>query len=258
MTDTPEFTRAGLSTVGSTAILTLASDKVNALDPGVLGEVITFVDMCERDPRITALMLTGKGSIFSAGLNVTDVLANDPSFSVSLLDTLQEALVRIFTCPLPTVAAINGPAIAGGCLLACAFDKRLIADSARIGVTELKVGVSFPTVAVELLRHVCGPWAEQLMFDAGLLAAEEAVRVGLAHRSVPLPELHEVAITTAESLSSLDASAYALAKASSRRSVLTAINDPAARALEDGIRTHWQADETRAGLEQLLKPKADR
>jgi enoyl-CoA hydratase/carnithine racemase len=253
--DTPELTRTKLSIVGSTAVLTLASDKVNALDPEVLTELVTFVGFCEQEPAISALVVTGEGAVFSAGLNVNEVLAHGPSYTAGLLDALQGTLLRIFTCPIPTVVAVNGPAIAGGCLLACAFDKRLIAESARIGVTELKVGVAFPTATVELLRHVCGHRAEQLLFDAGLLPADEAVRVGLVHQSLPLSDLVAAAMAAAESLAALDASAYALAKASSRRSVLAAIDDEASRPLEARIREHWQADGTRARLAQLLRPK---
>ena len=255
MTDAPEFTRTKRSSVGTTAVLTLASDKVNALDTEVLAEIATFVGICERDPGITALVVTGEGPVFSAGLNVTEVLAHDTGYTTELLDVLQDTLVRIFTCPIPTVVAVNGPAIAGGCLLACAFDRRLIADSARIGVTELKVGVAFPTVAVELLRHVCGHRAEQLMLDAGLLPAEEAVRVGLAHQSLPPAELLDAAMAAADALASLDSVAYALAKASSRRAVLDAIDDEGGRTLDVEIRNHWQAEGTRANLAQLLTPK---
>ncbi len=255
MTEEPESIRTKRSSVGSTGVLTLASDKVNALDIEVLGEVATFVGICERDPGITALVVTGQGPVFSAGLNVSEVLAHDPGYTTDLLDVLQDTLVRIFTCPIPTVVAVNGPAIAGGCLLACAFDRRLVADSARIGVTELKVGVAFPTVAVELLRHVCGHRAEALMFDAGLLSAEEAVRVGLAHQSLPPGELLDAALAAADGLASLDPAAYALAKASSRRPVLDAIDDDAGRTLDGEIRDHWQAEGTRANLAQLLRPK---
>ena len=255
MTDVPEFKRIRLTTEGSTAVVSLASDKVNALDPEVLGELGQAVGFCEQESGITALVLTGEGSVFSAGLNVSDVLAHEPPYSAALLDALHETLVRIFTCPKPTVAAINGPAIAGGCLLACAFDMRLIAEDARIGVTELKVGVSFPAVAVELLRHVAGHHAEQLIFDAGLLTAEEACRSGLAHRSVPLPDLPAAAIAAAEKLASLDPSAYALAKRSTRRAVLAAMEDEGGRNLDRQVRDQWQAEPTRANLGRLLKPK---
>ncbi len=255
MTDVPAFERIKLTTEGSTAIVSLASDKVNALDPEVLGDLGQAVGFCEQDPGITALVLTGEGPVFSAGLNVSDVLAHEPPYAAALLDALHETLIRIFTCPKPTVAAINGPAIAGGCLLACAFDMRLIAEEARIGVTELKVGVSFPTVAVELLRHVAGHHAEQLIFDAGLLPAEEACRLGLAHRAVPLSELRASAVAAAEKLASFDATAYALAKGSTRRVVLDAIEDEGGQTLDRQVRVQWQAEPTRASLGQLLKPK---
>lgn len=256
MTDKPEFKRTKLSQSGATAVLTLASDKVNALDREVLGEITAFVEYCEQDPAVAALLLTGEGSVFSAGLNVNEVLSNGTSYTDDLLDALNDALVRLFRCPKPTVVAINGAAIAGGCILAAAFDKRLIAEEARIGVTELKVGVSFPVVAIELLQHACGPQAEHLIFDAGLLNAEAACRSGLAHQRFPQDELQAAAFAAAEQLASLDARAYALAKASTRRLALSAMVGEGARVLDRDVRNQWKDDQTRANLEQLLKPRA--
>ncbi len=254
VTESPQFKRTELSREGRTAVLTLASDKVNALDREVLDEITTFVEFCQHDPGIGALVLTGAGNVFSAGLNVSQVLANEKSYTDTLLESLGAALVGLFRCPLPTVAAVNGAAIAGGCLLAFACDKRLIADEARIGVTELRVGVAFPVVAVELLKHVCGPRAEELMFDAGLLDAEEACRFGLAHQRLPRFELQVAAMAAAEQLASLDPDAYALAKASVRRAALTAMegSDPV---VDRQVLEHWRADGTRANLERLLAPK---
>jgi enoyl-CoA hydratase len=256
VTDTPQFKRTNLSRTGTTAVLALASDKVNALDLEVLNEISTFVEYCEEDPGIRALVLTAEGSIFSAGLNVNEVLNNDTSYTDDLLNALNDLLLRLFRCPKPTVAAINGAAIAGGCILVAACDKRLIAEGARIGVTELKVGVSFPPVAVELLKYACGRHAEQLIFDAGLLDAEGACRSGLAHERVPGSDLHAAALAAAERLASLDADAYALAKASTRRAALSAMEDEGAKSLDRQVRERWKDDRTRASLEQLLKPKA--
>ncbi|HXA32170.1 MAG TPA: enoyl-CoA hydratase/isomerase family protein [Acidimicrobiales bacterium] len=255
MTDTPQFQRIKLSRTGRTAVLTLASDKVNALDRDVLDEVTACVDRCERDPDIGALVVTGAGSLFSAGVNVKDVLDNDTAHTGELLSALSTAVVSLFRCSKPTVAAINGSAIAGGCLLACACDQRLVADDARIGVTELRVGVAFPTFAIELLKHACGPKAEQLVFDARLLDADEACRFGLAHRCLPRSELDAAAMASAEQLASLDARAYGLAKASIRRAALSAMDDEVGRLLDRQVSGHWQADQTRANLERLLKPK---
>ena len=237
-----------MSRAGSTAVLALASDKVNALDREVLGEISTFVEHCEQDPGIRALVLTAEGSIFSAGLNVNEVLSNDTSYTDELLDALNDALLRLFRCPKPTVAAVNGAAIAGGCILVSACDKRLIAEGARIGVTELKVGVSFPPVAIELLKYACGPHAEQLMFDAGLLDAEAACRTGLAHACVPGPELSGAALAEAERLASLDADSYALAKAATRRAAVSAMEDEGAKLLDRQVRERWKDDQTRANF----------
>jgi enoyl-CoA hydratase len=255
VTDTPAFERLNLSRRGSTAVVALANGKVNALDREVLAELMTAVDFCERDPDIEALVMTGEGSVFSAGLDVSEVLAHDTSYASALLDDLCAVLVRIFRSPMPTVAAVNGPAIAGGCLLACAFDRRLVAEEARIGVTELKVGVSFPNVAVELLRHVAGARTEQLMLEARLLGAEEAQQVGLAHQVLPGSDLQAAAVSAAEQLASFDRSAYALAKESSRRFARSAMEDGAGRDLDGRVRDQWNAAPTRAGLERLVAPK---
>ena len=251
----PPFSRTKLSVVGRTAVLALASDKVNALDLVLLREVTAFVDFCEQDPGVAALVLTGEGPLFSAGLNVNEILANDAHHTGLVLGALTDALLAVFRCPLPTVVAVNGSAIAGGCLLACAFDTRLIADDARIGVTELKVGVAFPALTLELLKHVCGHHAESVMLGAGLLDADAACRRGLAHRAVPPSELQSAAMAEAERLASLDARAYALAKAGARRSVLAAVEDQGSRQLDEQVRDHWQDETTRASLGRLLKPK---
>lgn len=256
MSEVPQLKRNQLSVEGATAILALAGDKVNALDREVLDEITAFVDYCETDPEITAMVLTGEGKYFSAGLNVSEILDNDPGYADVVLDALTKALLRLLRCPLPTVAAINGAAIAGGCLLPLACDRRLIAEDARMGVTELKVGVAFPVAAVDLLTHVCGRHAEELIFDAGLVDAAEACRVGLAHRRLPLDELRAAAVADAERLASLDAPAYALAKEATRRGLLGSLEDERARAIETKVREQWQDDLTRQKLGQLLKPKS--
>ncbi len=255
MTGADQHARIKVAEVDGIAVMTLASDKVNALDVETLEEITSCVNRSEVDPGVRALVVTGEGSIFSAGLNVGEVLDNDTSRTGVLLHALQDALVSLFRFPKPTVAAINGPAVAGGCILACACDKRLIAEGARIGATELKVGVSFPVFAVELLRHACGSTAEQLMYDAALLSADEACRRGLAHQAVPADELHAAATGLAGQLAALDAPAYALAKASTRRLALSVLDDDACRQLDRAVLAHWQDDQTRASLERLRAPK---
>ena len=201
-------------------------------------------------------MLTGEGKYFSAGLNVSELLENEPGYANVLLDSLTTALLRLLRCPLPTVAAVNGSAIAGGCLLPLPCDVRLIAEGARMGVTELKVGVAFPVAAIELLQYVCGSHAEELIFGAQLVDTDEAIRFGLAHRQLPGPELRAAAVAEAEQLASLDPRAFALTKETTRRHLFASLEDGATRSLDQQICDHWQDELTRANLGQLLKPKS--
>ncbi len=255
MTDTGQLARIKGSTDDGIAVLTLASDKVNALDVETLEEIAAYVDRCEKDPEVRALVVTGEGPVFSAGLNVGEVLDNDKSRTGVLLDALNTALAGLFRCAKPTVAAINGPAIAGGCILACACDKRVMAEGARIGATELRVGVALPVFAVELLRHACGEQAEQLIFDAALLDADEACRRGLAHQVAPAAEVQAAAVALAGQLAELDAGAYALAKGTTRRAALSVLDDEGWGRLDRAVLEHWQEDATRTSLERLRKPR---
>lgn len=240
------------SMAGGVAVLTLANDKVNALDVEIVEEILSFVEQCEGDPGVTALVVTGRGKVFSAGLNVRQLLEEDPGYSVTLLQVLARALEKLFRFPKPTVAAVNGAAVAGGCLLACTCDVRIIAEGARIGVTEVQVGVALPIVAVELMRHVCGPQAELLMLEAQLATADEACASGLVHRQAPLTDLLSEAVAQAERLATGDARAYALAKEASRRSVLQAAGSEEAEALNRVVWDQWRSEETRGRLGKLL------
>ncbi|MGA2838320.1 MAG: enoyl-CoA hydratase/isomerase family protein [Acidimicrobiales bacterium] len=255
MTASGQFTRIEVGRSDGIAVLTLASDKVNSLDVDTLTQISAYVGECDQDVEVRALVVTGQGAIFSAGLDVGEVVDNETARTGVLLDALGTALLRLFRFAKPTVAAVNGPAIAGGCILACACDKRLIADGARIGATELKVGVPFPVVAVELLRHACGAGAEQVMLDAALYDADEACRTGLAHRVVPAADLQTEAVALAAKLAALDAPAYALTKAASRRVALSVVDDPESRELDRRVLANWQDDRTRENLERLRKPK---
>ncbi len=205
MTGFGTYARIRTALEDGVAVLTLASGKVNALDVQTLGELADVVDACVQDPDVRAVVLTGQGTVFSAGLDVGEVLDNDVERTGDLLRALDTALVRLFACPKPTVAAINGTAVAGGCILACACDKRLIAEGAGIGPTELQVGVALPVVAVELLRHACGEHAEQLLLDAVLVTGDDACRRGLAHRVVDAEDLRSEAVALAGRLAGHDA-----------------------------------------------------
>jgi enoyl-CoA hydratase/carnithine racemase len=147
----------------------------------------------------------------------------------------------MFGYPGPTVAAINGAAIAGGCVLACACDRRLISPQAQIGAAEVRVGVPFPVAALEVMRYACGVHADEVLLGGRNYRGAEAVARGLAHRVVD-DELLEAALTEASDLGSIPPDAYRQTKTQLHAPTTARIQE--ARGVDDEVRRMWGTDET--------------
>src|ERR1700732_1347190 len=174
------------------ATVTIRYGKANALDIALCeGLAKCFEDLRASDAR--AVVITGQGRIFSAGVDLLQVTAGGADYVRKFLPTLHRLYDAVFFHPRPVVAAINGHAIAGGCVLACAADRRLMAgDAGRIGVTELFGGVPFPPVALEIMRCATAPrYFEEALFGAATYPPPEAVGRGLVHEIVDPPALIE-------------------------------------------------------------------
>ena len=130
-------------------VLRLRHGKVNALDVDLLRAIT--VAMREAPPD-AAVVITGAGNAFSAGVDLKRIVDGGHSYVREFLPLLSAAFMAVFDHPGPVVAAINGHAIAGGCVLAAACDLRLMSRG-TIGLAELSVGVPFPQAAVEILRY---------------------------------------------------------------------------------------------------------
>jgi enoyl-CoA hydratase len=198
-------------TVGDVTVLRLGHGKVNALDVELLDALATSMDDVSGTAR--AVVLTGNGRVFCAGVDLTRVLDGGAEYAGRLIPALHRAFMAVFTYPRPVVAAIDGAAIAGGCIIAAACDHRLMADGpARIGATELLVGVPFPVAPIEIMQHACGHRTGELVLRARQLDVAEAVAVGLVHRALPPERLVDEAISVAAELGELPEQAYAMAK----------------------------------------------
>jgi enoyl-CoA hydratase len=141
-----------LKTENGIAVLTIRHGKANALDGELCdGLAKSFQELRTSDAR--AVVMTGQGRIFSAGVDLLRVSSGGTEYVRAFLPTLHRLYDEVFFHPKPVVAAINGHAIAGGCVLACCGDRRIMArGGGRIGVTELLVGVPFPALAFEIVR----------------------------------------------------------------------------------------------------------
>ena len=209
---------------GDVALLTLAHGKASALDLELL-EALDAALAEEQASGARALVLTGQGGIFSAGVDLFRVLDGGRKYLEEFLPALERCLLRMFRFDKPLVCAINGHAIAGGCIFACCGDLRLfVRGPATIGVPELLVGVPFPPSALELVRYAVPAGALQRAVITGrIYRAEAALEAGLVDELVEAEELLPQAIAAAERMASVPARAFAHTKGLLRRPALDLI-----------------------------------
>jgi enoyl-CoA hydratase/carnithine racemase len=232
---------------GAVSVLRLDHGKVHALDDVLLGEIDEALAAVERsDSR--AVVLTATGRVFSAGVDLQKVLDGGAAYLERMIPLLISAFGRLFSYPLPVVAAVNGAAVAGGCILACACDRRILVEGGRIGASELLVGVPFPVSALEILRWACGDHTEEVVLTGKLYASDEALAVGLAHEIVTADSLLDRALAVAGELGAVAPGAFRLAKAQLRRPAVERIVADAP-VVDPDVRALWSAPETAAAIQ---------
>jgi len=205
----------------SIAVLTMAHGKANAMDTTLMRELRrVMVETIQSDAR--AIVITATGPIFSAGVDLMALAKGGRPYLEEFLPELSGALRLVFATDKPVVAAVNGHAIAGGCILACACDYRLMArGSGRIGVPELRVGVPFPIVPAEITRHALGTArAQRAMLVGTLVEPERAIAEGMVDEVVEPERLMERAIAVAQAMAATPPASYARTKRDVRRPVL--------------------------------------
>jgi enoyl-CoA hydratase len=238
-----------IQTVGTVRVLTLSSGRVNALDVELLEELTATIRELQGSGA-GALVVTGAGRAFSAGVDLKRVLEGGADYIDRLIPAISEMAIAVFDYPAPTVAAINGAAIAGGCVLACACDRRLIGPEAQIGATEVRVGVPFPAAALEVARYACGIHAEEVLLGGRLYRGADAIASGLAHRVIA-DDLIEAAVAEASDLGEIPVDAYRHTKAQLRAPALARISE--AGGIDREVRGLWSADPTRQRIADSLE-----
>jgi enoyl-CoA hydratase len=238
---------------GDVHVVRMRNGKVNALDLELLlGLRDTFAGL--RSAR--AVVLTGEGRSFSAGVDLRRLLDGGPAYTAEFLPALSAACRAVFEHPRPVVAAVNGHAIAGGCILVAACDRRLMAGG-TIGVSELAVGVPFPTVPLEVLRYAVGARTADLVLTARTMPSSQAQAAGLVDEVVPAEDLLSRAVFEAERLARIPADTFTLTKAQLRRDAVRRIdaNEPLDH---DRLLAVWTSTEARAAIERFLDALAAR
>lgn len=238
-------------------VLSMRHGKANVMDVELCEGLAAKVRELSAGPA-GAIVLVGQGKIFSAGVDLLRIVDGGVAYVQRFLPALSDLFNAVFESPRPIVAAVNGAAIAGGCVLACAADQRVLAAGARVGVPELKVGVPFPTSALEVMRFtVAHRHLPGVLYGAGTYADDEALQRGLADEVVAPEAVLDRAVTVARSLAALPAAAYALTKRQLRDASYRRIREDGPGYDREAL-AQWASPDTAAGIrayiEKTFKP----
>jgi len=174
---------------------------LNAMNRQLWIEMQDALGNVKQDSDVKALIFTGEGRAFSTGADLKDSKDRSIEDYRAYLEALQEASRKIIRFEKPTIAAINGYALGSGYELALACDIRIAAREALIGSPEAKVTSSVTGGAFRLVQDLVGPGkARELLFTAENITGEEAQRIGLVNKAVPLENLMDEALGMAKKI----------------------------------------------------------
>jgi methylglutaconyl-CoA hydratase len=159
-------------------------EKRNSLDEEMISEITRAMNSFSSDEETKSIVITGAGANFCSGLNLEylhkiseyDILQNKKDS-----DNLKNMLLSIYNCKKPTIAMVNGYALAGGCGIASACDLIVASDKAQFGYTEVKIGFIPAIVMVFLLKRVTETHAKDLLLLSKFITGSEAYNIGFVN-----------------------------------------------------------------------------
>lgn len=233
----------------SNAVTVLQFDhgRVSALDLEFL--LALRAELADLADTGAALVLTGTGSAFSAGVDLLRIIDGGSDYVAQFIPALVGAFDDLFGYQWPAVAAINGHAIAGGCVIAACADHRIMADGrGRIGVPEQLVGVPFPAIALAALRCATGDvGVADLVNSGGTHLPTEALRRGLVDEVVGEADVLDRAVAKAEQLAQIPAGTFAHTKRSLRDRYWTEV-ETTGRQRDAEMLELWRSPEISAAI----------
>jgi enoyl-CoA hydratase len=247
------------SEVDGVTVIELAHGKANAMDLEFCTGLAALLGRLAAEGS-GGVVLTGRGRIFSAGVDLLRLLDGGPAYVQEFLPALSGMARALFEFPRPLIAAVNGHAIAGGCVMACAADVRLLAEGgARMGVPELQVGVPFPAIALEIMREAAAPAVfTKLVEEGALLDGEAAKASGLVEAVVAAEELLARSLERAARLAAIPPDVFALTKRQVRAPALARV-DALDAEVGDAVWRIWTSastfDAVRGYVQRTFKPQ---
>jgi enoyl-CoA hydratase len=226
--------------------------RVSALDLEFLLALRTeLADLAGGD---SALVLTGTGSAFSAGVDLFRILDGGADYVAQFIPALSGVFDDLFAYRRPVVAAVNGHAVAGGCVMAACADYRFMAEGrGRIGVPEQLVGVAFPAIALAAVRYATGDVGVADLVNSGATyLPDEAQRRGLVDEVVPEAELLDRAISRAEQLAAIPPATFVHTKHSLRDRYWTEV-ETTGRQRDAEMMEVWKSPDTMTAIASYVQ-----
>lgn len=199
------------------AIITLNRPKsMNAINNEFIQELGQVINEIELDEEIGAVIITGSEKFFGAGADIKEVSAiQTPMQAHAFVNNVQALFIRLENLEKPVIAAVSGLALGGGCELTLACDIRIAADNALFGLPEIKIGVLPGGGGTQRLPRLIGVGrAKELLYTGDPVDANEAYRLGIANKVVPLKDLMVEAKKMAAKLKSRPRAAFKMIKTS--------------------------------------------
>jgi enoyl-CoA hydratase len=244
---------------GGVRLLALDRPPANAITPALLNDLSTALDAAREDDDVRAVVLTGEGRFFSAGLDLRGGIdfqalsstgtPTDPFLS------LRDCLLNFLRFPKPTVAMLRGHAIAGGLILVLACDYGLgLNGEYRIGLNEVAIGASFPKAAFEIVRlRLTHQQASELLLGAALYPAGQATRLGVVDELLPTDSFEDAVFRRAARLGSFPSDAYAHTKAALVAETIARIESESPEEAQRTAAVWLSAESVAARAEQAQK-----
>jgi len=232
-------------------VLHLHASNANAMNERVLQAISAGLQEATK-ANLKGLILTGYDHFFSAGLDLLTVHEFDREQMCRFIADWEATMIELFEFPLPVVAAINGAATAGGCILAMACDYRIMAaEGAVIGMNGIRLGISLPAAALEILRD--GIPASQLayvLYSGRLFKADEALQRGLVNEIVSRENLLEAALARLQEFTGHAGNPAAALKTALRRSTVERIRQ-SAEVMREKFLEMWFSPTAREGIGEM-------
>ncbi|XP_046854756.1 enoyl-CoA hydratase, mitochondrial-like [Xenia sp. Carnegie-2017] len=186
-------------------------DALNALNDGIISDLTIALDDAQKDDDIGAIIITGSGRAFAAGADIKEM--ENKTFQECMKSGFLDHWNSVAKCTKPTIAAVNGFALGGGCELAMMCDIILASDKAKFGQPEIKLGTIPGAGGTQRLTRVVGKsLAMEMVLTGDHISANEALAAGLASKVYPADDLLNKAIKTAENIASKSKLIVAMAK----------------------------------------------